>query len=158
MHPQVQIYTRHNYLSFKYMNSQRQMRMLHADYQMFLFVRTAFRSMHILSFHQKSRRYAQTTESADLCDSQRAYIHANSLMYKKLTSKKRLHITKASGKKMPRKGALKYGYTEKILLKNTVNQLQKQVSGLSFTSSYPFACRVGLSYKRQNLHHTPAGI
>lgn len=140
------------------MNLQRQMRMLRADYQMFLFVKTAFCSIHILSFHQKSHRYAQTTESADLCDSQRAYTHANSLMYKKLTSKKRLHITKASGKKMPRKGALKYGYTEKILLKNTVNQLPKQVSGLSFTSSYPFACRVGLSYKRQNLHHTPAGV
>ncbi len=118
---QIQIYMRYNYLPFKHVNSQRQMCMLHADYQMFLFVKTTFHSMHILSFHQKSRRYAQTTESADLCDSQRAYIHANSLMYKKLTSKKRLHITKASGKK----NAPERGIKVWIYRKNTTQESGK---------------------------------
>lgn len=77
----------------------------HADMRMLSFVNTAFWAAPIMSFHPKYRQCAPMSDRLDLRDSQQAKNQANSLMYKKLTQEKRSRTAKASGKRMPQKGA-----------------------------------------------------
>lgn len=81
------------------------MRALGINMQMLLSINATFKAASIMPFRPKYRQCAPMSERLDLRDSQQANNQANNLMYKKLTQEKHSRTAKASGKRMPQKGA-----------------------------------------------------